>query len=212
MDLFMNEQSPQYPTANNTAHNVNTSSSSNPLTSSGKPHFDCNDTSTPVNYVKGHIPVTPIPSRPMRLSELLPLIHNLCPTEHAFEPLHMLASSPTGVNHFKLIDENVPFPERITLTKAFLKASIVHDVSPSQSIWSVTWGYTRYVDQWQTVKDNLLGASSGFIAELGSVFHLCAVVVMGEELLRCCKDRMYNLPRVPSLRKRNSNVCDMLKS
>lgn len=213
MDFLMSERSNQSATTNNSAHNVTTSS--NIQISLEKSHSGYDNTSTPLCVAKGHIPATAIPSRPMKLSELLPLIHNLFPAEHAFEPLlqrwqsdgeylacamswlnsplhckNILGSSPTGANHFKWIDENVPFPERITLTKAFLRASIVHNVSPSQSIWSVIWGYTRYVDQWQTVKDNLIDASSGFIAEPGSVFHLCALVVMGEELLNGYKNRL----------------------
>ncbi|KAI9640357.1 hypothetical protein NHQ30_011102 [Ciborinia camelliae] len=221
MDLLMNEHPTQSPTTNNTVHNTNTSSASSNISSSNfhpsiqKPHLGYNDPSVPASVVRGRVPAMTIPSRPMRLSELLPLIRNLYPAEHAFEPLlrkwqsdgeymacaiswlnnpahckHILASFRTGGNHFKLIDENVPFPERITLTKAFLKASIVHDVSPSQNIWSVIWDYTRYVDQWQTVKVNLVDASSGSIAETGSVFHLCALAVMGEELLHGYKNRL----------------------
>ncbi|RAL61856.1 hypothetical protein DID88_002919 [Monilinia fructigena] len=215
MGSLMNENPTRSPATNKTAHNINTLSSSNPRHFIDKPHFGYNDALVPVSVTNGRIPATTIPSRPMKLSELLPFIHTLCPAEYVFEPLlrkwqsdgeymacaiswlndpvhcrHILASSPTGGNHFKLIDENVPFPERITLTKAFLKASIVHNVSPSQSIWSVIWGYTRYVDQWQTVKDNLLDASSGFIAETGSVFHLCGLAVMGEELLHDYQNRI----------------------
>ncbi|ESZ91832.1 hypothetical protein SBOR_7784 [Sclerotinia borealis F-4128] len=215
MDLLMNESPTQSFTTNNTAHSTNISSSPNSHSSLEKPHFGCDEPSLPVSAVRGRDPATTIPSQPMRLSELLPLIRNLYLAEYAFEPLlrnwqsdgeymacailwlndpvhckYILASSPTGGNHFKLIDENVPFPERITLTKAFLKASIAHNVSPSQSIRSVVWGYTRYVDQWQIVKDNLLDASSGFIAEPGTVFHLCALAVMGEELLNGYKNRL----------------------
>ncbi|APA08763.1 predicted protein [Sclerotinia sclerotiorum 1980 UF-70] len=214
MELFMNENATQSLNSNNSAHNTNTPSSYNSH-SFEKPHAGFNDSFMPENAMRGRVPATTIHSRPMRLSELLPLIHNLYPVEHAFIPLlrkwqsdgeymacaiswlnnpahckNILGSSPTGSNHFKLIDENVPFPERITLTKAFLKASIVHHVVPSQSIWSVIWGYTRYVDQWKTVKDNLLDASSGFIEEPGSVFHLCALAVMGEELLQGYKNRL----------------------
>ncbi|KAJ8058826.1 hypothetical protein OCU04_011812 [Sclerotinia nivalis] len=214
MELLMNENATQSPNSINSAHNTNTPSSSNSHTFE-KFYPGFNNSSMPVSAMRGRIPATTIPSRPMRLSELLPLIHNLYPVEHAFVPLlrkwqsdgeymacaiswlnnparckNILGSSRTRSNHFKLIDENVPFPERITLTKAFLKASIVHNVVPSQSIWSVIWGYTRYVDQWQTVKDNLLDASSGFIEEPGSVFHLCALAVMGEELLQGYKDRL----------------------
>ncbi|KAA8570062.1 hypothetical protein EYC84_002397 [Monilinia fructicola] len=215
MDSLMNENPTRSPFTNKTANNINAPASSNPHSRIEKPQFGCKDALVPVSVTNGRIPATTIPSRPMKLSELLPLIHTLYHAEYVFEPLlrkwqsdgeymacaiswlndpvhcrHILASSPTGGNHFKLIDENVPFPERITLTKAFLKASIVHNVSPSQSIWSVIWGYTRYVDQWQTVKDNLLDASSGFIAEPGSVFHLCALAVMGEELLHGYQNRL----------------------
>ncbi|KAF7877289.1 hypothetical protein EAF04_000972 [Stromatinia cepivora] len=214
MELLMNENSTQSPNSINSTHNTDTPSSSNSDTFE-KFHPGFNNSSMPVRAMRGRIPATKIPSRPMRLSELLPLIQNLSPVEHAFVPLlqkwqsdgeymacaiswlnnpahckNILGSSRTGSNHFKLIDENVPFPERITLTKAFLKASIVHNVVSSQSIWSVIWGYTRYVDQWQTVKDNLLDASSGFITEPGSVFHLCALAVMGEELLQGYKNRL----------------------
>lgn len=215
MELLMNEHPTQSLTSNNIVRNNNSSSSSNSHTPLEKPQFGYNNTPIPVSGARARIPTTTIPTWPMRLSELLPLIQNLYPAEHAFEPLlrkwqsdgeymacaiswlnnpthckNLLGSSPTSGNHFKLIDENVPFPERIILTKAFLKASIVHNVSPSQSIWSVIWGYTRYVDQWQTVKDNLLDASSGFLAEPGSVFHLCALAVMGEDLLQGYKHRL----------------------
>ncbi|TGO61454.1 hypothetical protein BCON_0027g00410 [Botryotinia convoluta] len=218
-DILMNEYPTQSCIWNNSAHNTNlSSSSSDPHSSSEKPqHGYCNP-SILHSPARGRAPEISIPSRPMKLSELLPLIHTLYPAEDVFEPLlqkwqsdgeymacaiswlnnpihckNLLGSSLTGGNYFKSIDENVPFPERITLTKAFLKASILHNVSPSQSIWSVIWGYTRYVDQWQTVKDNLLDASSGFIAEPGSVFHLCALAVMGEELLQDYKNRLESL-------------------
>ncbi|KAM3084053.1 hypothetical protein ACMFMF_001410 [Clarireedia jacksonii] len=159
-----------------------------------------------------------LPSRPMRLSELRPLVHRSYPPEHALAALvrkwqsdgeymrcamswledpayciNILGSSSTGGNHFKLIDENVPFPERLTLTKKFLKASIIHHVQPSGPIWSVTWGVTRYLQNWQTVKDNLFDASSGFISETGSVFHLCALAVMAEELLQGYKIQLESL-------------------
>ncbi|CAD6446153.1 0c17c2d5-564d-493d-898d-052f99eb5589 [Sclerotinia trifoliorum] len=214
MELFINENATQAPNSINPAHNTNTPSSSNSHTFE-KSHSGFNDPSMSESALAGQVQATTILSRPMRLSELLPLIHNLYSVEHAFVPLlrkwqsdgeymacaiswlnnpahckNILGSSRTGSNHFKLIDENVPFPERITLTKAFLKASIVHHVVPSQSIWSVIWSYTRYVDQWKTVKDNLLDASSGFIEEPGSVFHLCALAVMGEELLQGYKNRL----------------------
>ncbi|KAF7934916.1 uncharacterized protein EAE98_002961 [Botrytis deweyae] len=215
-DILMNEYPTQSCIWNNSAHNTNLlSSSSDPQSSLEKPqHGYCNP-SIPYSPARGRAPEISIPSRPMRLSELLPLIHTSYPAEHVFEPLlqkwqsdgeymacaiswldnpnhckNLLGSSLTGGNYFKTIDENVPFPERITLTKAFLKASILHNVSPSQSIWSLIWGSTRYVDQWQTVKDNLVDASSGFIAEPGSVFHLCALAVMGEELLQDYKNRL----------------------
>ncbi|KAM0133691.1 hypothetical protein ACHAP3_005818 [Botrytis cinerea] len=218
-DLLMNEYPTQSCIWNDSSHNTNTStSSSDPHSSSEKPQYGYYIPSKPHSPARGRAPEISIPSRPMKLSELLPLIHTLYPAEHVFEPLlqkwqsdgeylacaiswlnnpnhckNLLGSSLTGGNYFKSIDENVPFPERITLTKAFLKASILHNVSPSQSIWSVIWGYTRYVDQWQTVKDNLLDASSGFIAEPGSVFHLCALAVMGEELLQDYKNRLESL-------------------
>jgi hypothetical protein len=150
-----------------------------------------------------------LPSRPMKLSELLPLVHRSYTPGHSLAALirkwqsdgeymrcamswlqdpayciNILGSSQTGGNHFKLIDDNVPFPERLTLTKQLLKASIIHHVHPSGPIWSVTWGVTRYIEDWPTVKYNLFDASSGFISETGSVFHLCALAVKAEELLR----------------------------
>ncbi|PQE24377.1 hypothetical protein CJF31_00002622 [Rutstroemia sp. NJR-2017a BVV2] len=163
-----------------------------------------------------------LPSRPMKLSELLPLVHRSYPPGHALAALirkwqadgeymkcamswlkdpayctNILGTSQTGGNHFKLIDENVPFPERLTLTKQLLKASIIHHVQPSGPIWSVTWGVTRYIQDWQTVKYNLFDASSGVISETGSVFHLCALAVMAEELLQGHKNRFESIRGKP---------------
>ncbi|TGO66665.1 hypothetical protein BOTNAR_0056g00040 [Botryotinia narcissicola] len=241
-DILMNEYPTQSCIWNDTAHNTNLlSSSSDPQSSSEKPQYGYCNPSMPCSPARGRAPELSIPSRPMRLSELLPLINTLYPAEHAFEPLlqkwqsdgeyiacaiswldnpsrckNLLGSSLTGSNYFKSIDENVPFPERITLTKAFLKASILHNVSPSQSIWSVIWGSTRYVDQWQTVKDNLLDASSGFITEPGSVFHLCALAVMGEELLQDYKNRLESLKpltidRIDDVKCLRKQYVDILK-
>ncbi|THV53495.1 hypothetical protein BGAL_0049g00300 [Botrytis galanthina] len=241
-DILMNEYPPESCIWNNSAHNTNLlSSSSDPQSSSEKPQYGYCNPSMPYIPARGRAPEILIPSRPMRLSELLPLIHTLYPAEHVFEPLlqkwqsdgeymacaiswldnpshckNLLGSSLTGGNYFKSIDENVPFPERITLTKAFLKASILHNISPSQSIWSVIWGSTRYVDQWQTVKDNLLDASSGFIAEPGSVFHLCALAVMGEELLQDYKNRLESLKpltidRIDDVKCLRKQYIDILK-
>ncbi|TGO41729.1 hypothetical protein BHYA_0017g00390 [Botrytis hyacinthi] len=241
-DILMNEYPTQSCIWNDSAYNPNLlSSSSDPQSFSQKPQYGYCNPSISYSPMRGRALEISIPSRPMRLSELLPLIQTLYPAEHAFEPLlqkwqsdgeymacaiswldnpshckNLLGSSLTGGNYFKSIDENVPFPERITLTKALLKASILHKVPPSQSIWSVIWGSTRYVDQWQTVKDNLLDASSGFIAEPGSVFHLCALAVMAEELLQDYKNRLESLKpltidRIDDVKCLRKQYVDILK-
>jgi hypothetical protein len=179
-----------------------------------------------------------LPSRPMKLSELLPLVHRSYPPGHALAALirkwqadgeymtcamswlqnpayciNILRSFQTGGNHFKLIDENVPFPERLTLTKELLKASLIHDVQPSEPTWSVTWGVTRYIQDWRTVKYNLVDASSSFISETGSVFHLCGLAVMAEKLLQGYKIQLESLQpeRIAEAKIIRQQYVDILK-